>query len=116
MFAFLRFVTLERRFGRASKLHASGNLERALALYSDNRVALAAAASLDAAELSLRVLNLINVARVALEIGRSDLAKSALEEWLQVRGEACRAFPDYARAVMFTKWEQWVLHTLSTCR
>ena len=113
MLAVLRSLAASWRFGRAGRLHVAGDLQGALILYCKNRRILAAAATFDPPDLSMRVLNLVRLAQASLQLGRGDLARSALEEWLEVREGACRAFPAYEKTDMFAKWDGWVRRTLS---
>lgn len=58
-------------------------------------------------------MDLASLAEVSIQLGRSDIAKSALQEWVDVRDAACREHPDFATVPVLVKWEEWVRTTLA---
>jgi hypothetical protein len=101
------------RFGRASKAQAAGDYGRAFALLTKNRQWFAERDTVAAPGLSLRLMNLVTLAEVADRLGRSDVLKSSLEEWLHVWETACSHASGLARVDKLVQWEKWVRHRLS---
>lgn len=110
--SFLASLAASRRFGKATRLQARGAHEQALVLLLENRAKLASAK--DMPSLSVRLMNLVHLAEVAKALGRADLAKSALEEWLTTWEAARRDAPGLATVESLTKWENWVRATLAS--
>ncbi len=59
-------------------------------------------------------MNLIHLADVAKALGRAELAKNALEEWLTVWEAARRDAPGLATVQSLRNWESWVRATLAS--
>jgi hypothetical protein len=110
---FFRGLLTSFRFGKASRLQAAGDYQRAFELYSSIRSILAARPSTDASDLSLRLMDLARLAEVSFQLGQTDMAKSALEEWVDVRDAECREHPDFATVPVLVEWEKWVRATLA---
>ncbi len=70
----------------------------------------------DGANLSLRLMNIIHLARVAKEIGRTDILSSSLEEWIVVWERACCTHPKLAKVESLGKWDAWVRATLGSSK
>ncbi len=107
-------LAASRRFGKATRLQARGALDQALALLTVNRTKLASANASSVPSLSLRLMNLVRLAEVAKALGRTDLAKSALEEWLTTWEAARRDAPTLATVESLTRWENWVRAALAS--
>lgn len=104
------------RFGRAGRLQAAGDYERALQLYGRIRSTLAANPPSDASGVSLWLMSLARLAEVSLQLGRHDVAKEALEEWMHVRDSECRQHPGFATVPALVKWEKWVRANMARIR
>ncbi len=58
-------------------------------------------------------MDLAGLAEVSVQLGRTDIAKRALQEWIDVRDAECRDHPDFATVPALVKWEKWVRATLA---
>jgi hypothetical protein len=114
MISFFRMLAASRRFGRATRLQSRGELNEALDLLTSNRATLGSVGTSDVPTVSLRLMNLIHLAEAAQALERSDLSKSALEEWLAVWEAARRDAPALASVESLAKQEKWVRATLTS--
>jgi hypothetical protein len=116
MRAWFAWLVAEWRFGRARKMESRGKADEAFRAYAENRLLLATALASDAPRLSLRLMNLARLAEVSRQLGRDDVLKSALEEWVTVWDSACRAYPRLANVESLVRLESWVRAMLSASK